>query len=166
MPEIQDKLETTDSRVREATPPGSSALELFQRAFDAGQIGVWSWDLRSRQLTWSTKLDDFHGRPEGTSDGTVTIAPMDVAPQDATGVLAAIAKSLQTREPCRLEYRLPGRSELGDFHYRLHIGDVPVVTGVFPLAAQRGRTTSVHVAGVNLGSPAGITAKVAVPAET
>ncbi len=111
MPEIQDKLETTDSRVREATPPGSSALELFQRAFDAGQIGVWSWDLRSRQLTWSTKLDDFHGRPEGTSDGTVTIAPPDVGPQDATGVLAAIAKSLQTREPCRLEYRLPGRSE-------------------------------------------------------
>jgi len=111
VPEIQDKLETTDSRVREATPPGSSALELFQRAFDAGQIGVWSWDLRSRQLTWSTKLDDFHGRPEGTSDGTVTIAPADVGPQDATGVLAAIAKSLQTREPCRLEYRLPGRSE-------------------------------------------------------
>src|SRR5207247_9846898 len=101
----------TESRVSEATPTDSSGLELFQRAFDAGQIGVWSWDLRSHQLTWSTKLDDFHGRPEGTSDGTVTIAPMDVAPQDATGVLAAIAKSLQTREPCRLEYRLPGRSE-------------------------------------------------------
>ena len=38
-----------------------------------------------------------------------------------------------------------------DFHYRLHVGNVPVVTGVFPLAVQRGRTTSVHVSGVNLG---------------
>ncbi len=51
-----------------------------------------------------------------------------------------------------------------DFGYRLHVGRVPVVTGVFPLAAQRGRTTTVHVTGVNLGSPQGITAKVTIPA--
>ncbi len=52
-----------------------------------------------------------------------------------------------------------------DFAYRLHVGNVPVVTGVFPLAAQRGRATSVHVSGVNLGAPNGITAKVTVPAD-
>jgi PAS domain S-box-containing protein len=110
VPEMQDKAERADSRAREAAPL-ASGLELFRRTFDAGQVGVWSWDLRSHQLTWSTKLDDFHGRPEGTLDGIVSIAPADFAPRDATGVLAAIAKSLQTREPCRLEYRLPGRSE-------------------------------------------------------
>src|SRR5207247_8837682 len=93
---FRTKLEPTDSRVREATPPASSALELFQRAVDAGQIGVWSWDLRSRQLTWSTKLDDFQGRPEGTSDGTVTIAAPDVGPQGAHGGLAAMGKTLAT----------------------------------------------------------------------
>ena len=52
-----------------------------------------------------------------------------------------------------------------DFGYRLHIGDVPVVTGVFPLAVQHGRTTTVHVAGVNLGEPGRIAAKVPVPAD-
>lgn len=52
-----------------------------------------------------------------------------------------------------------------DFTYRLHVGNVPVVTGVFPLAAERGRTTSVRVSGVNLGAADGITAKVAVPAD-
>ena len=26
-----------------------------------------------------------------------------------------------------------------DFTYRLHVGNVPVITGVFPLAVQRGR---------------------------
>ncbi len=51
-----------------------------------------------------------------------------------------------------------------DFGYRLHVGDVPVVTGVFPLAVPRGRTSSVHVTGVNLGAH-GITAKVTVPAD-
>ncbi|VTT98315.1 wd40 repeat-containing protein : WD40 repeat-containing protein OS=Singulisphaera acidiphila (strain ATCC BAA-1392 / DSM 18658 / VKM B-2454 / MOB10) GN=Sinac_1517 PE=4 SV=1: WD40: WD40: WD40: WD40 [Gemmataceae bacterium] len=53
----------------------------------------------------------------------------------------------------------------GDFTYRLSVGDIPVVTGVFPLAAQRGRTTEVHVEGVNLGAPSGLHVNVAVPAD-
>lgn len=48
--------------------------------------------------------------------------------------------------------------------YRLHLGEFPVVTGVFPLAVQRGKTADVHVAGVNLGSPHGKTVRVSVPA--
>jgi hypothetical protein len=49
------------------------------------------------------------------------------------------------------------------FDYRLNVGPVPVVTGVFPLAVQRGRPTDVHVEGVNLGSPGGLTLKVTAP---
>jgi hypothetical protein len=52
-----------------------------------------------------------------------------------------------------------------DFTYRLSIGNIPVVTGVFPLAVQRGRTREVHVDGVNLGSSAGVQVKVTVPAD-
>ena len=52
-----------------------------------------------------------------------------------------------------------------DFTYRLSLGNRPVITGVFPLAAQRGRTTSVHVSGVNLGASSGITVKVTVPVD-
>lgn len=52
-----------------------------------------------------------------------------------------------------------------DFTYRLHVGDTPVVTGVFPLAVQRGRTTEIHVEGVNLGSQSGVQVKVTVPAD-
>jgi hypothetical protein len=51
-----------------------------------------------------------------------------------------------------------------DFTYRLHVGPVPVVTGVFPLAAQRGRTTPVHAEGVNLGTAAGAEIPVTIPA--
>ncbi|WP_439620256.1 hypothetical protein [Gemmata sp.] len=53
----------------------------------------------------------------------------------------------------------------GDFTYRLSVGDIPVVTGVFPLAAQRGRTVEVHVEGVNLAAASGLHVKVTVPAE-
>jgi hypothetical protein len=51
-----------------------------------------------------------------------------------------------------------------DMGYRLPVGNIPVVTGVFPLAVQRGRTADVHLEGVNLGA-AGIRAKVSVPAD-
>lgn len=105
VPETQDKTKTAD------TSPVLSDLESFRRALEVGQVGIWSWDLRSRELTWSTKLDDFHGRPESAFDGKLSVAPEDLAPQHPTGVLAAIAKSLHTREPCRLEYPVPGRSE-------------------------------------------------------
>jgi WD40 repeat protein len=52
-----------------------------------------------------------------------------------------------------------------DMPYRLHVGDVPVVSALFPLGVQRGREASVHVDGVNLGSPHGLTAHVRVPAD-
>src|SRR5262249_60531885 len=56
-------------------------------------------------------LNAFQGRPEGPREGTLSTAPQDLEAQDATGVLGATGKPLQTHEPCRLEYRLPGRSE-------------------------------------------------------
>jgi hypothetical protein len=51
-----------------------------------------------------------------------------------------------------------------DMTYRLHVGDTPVVTGVFPLGVQRGKTANVHVEGVNLGRGE-ITLPVTVPAD-
>jgi hypothetical protein len=53
----------------------------------------------------------------------------------------------------------------GDMSYRLHIGNIPVITGVFPLAIQRGRTAEVHIEGVNLGAPQGLHVRVNVPAD-
>jgi hypothetical protein len=48
------------------------------------------------------------------------------------------------------------------FEYRLHIGDIPIVTGVFPLGIARGRETTIHVDGVNLTAD-GRKAKMNVP---
>jgi WD40 repeat protein len=36
--------------------------------------------------------------------------------------------------------------------YRLHVGPLPVVTGVFPLGLRRGTEAEIHLEGVNLGS--------------
>jgi PAS domain S-box-containing protein len=97
--------------VSEQGSPSGSDLELFRSAIDAGRLGLWSWDLRSNRLTWSTNLEDFHGSPEGNPGGTLVIAPAEFPLQDATDVLAAIRKCLETREPYRLEYRVPAGPE-------------------------------------------------------
>jgi WD40 repeat protein len=47
--------------------------------------------------------------------------------------------------------------------YRLHIGDVPVVTSVFPLGVQRGSEAGIHVEGVHIGSTKSF--KVKAPAD-
>jgi hypothetical protein len=36
-------------------------------------------------------------------------------------------------------------------HYRLHIGNIPIVTSVFPLGLQRGTEADIHLEGVHLG---------------
>ena len=63
-----------------------------------------------------------------------------------------------------------------EFTYRIHVGDVPVVTSIFPLGLQRGAEIEVQVEGVNLGSArtakikappdAGIGSRVALPLST
>jgi WD40 repeat protein len=40
----------------------------------------------------------------------------------------------------------------GSMYYRLNIGDIPIVTGVFPLGVQRGAEADVQIEGVYLGS--------------
>src|SRR5262249_51732761 len=52
-----------------------------------------------------------------------------------------------------------------EFEYRLHVGPVPVITGVFPLGVTRGRETAVRLTGVNLGRPGGLTVTVSPPAD-
>ena len=48
--------------------------------------------------------------------------------------------------------------------YKLNVGDLPIVTGFFPLGVQRGKTATVHVDGVNLGEPMGRAVTLTVPA--
>ncbi len=47
--------------------------------------------------------------------------------------------------------------------YKLSLGDLPVVTSVFPLGVQRGTETEVHIEGVNLGATKSV--RVKAPAE-
>src|SRR5262249_28910192 len=51
-----------------------------------------------------------------------------------------------------------------DMPYRLHVGEIPVVTAVFPLGVQRGTEAKVRLEGVFLGPTPDATVKVAADA--
>src|SRR5262249_48116379 len=107
---VSDTQERRQGERPEAVRPEQlSPLQLFRSTLEAGHAGVWTWDLRSNLVTWSTNLDTFLRRAEGSTDGTLSLAPQDLPPEEG-GLFAAIRQVLQTREPCRLEYRLPGPS--------------------------------------------------------
>jgi PAS domain S-box-containing protein len=108
VPASQDRTKNSEP----ASPEQDSlpGLEAFRSALDAGPLGVWSWNLQSHLLTWSSNLADFHGLPERTLGGTFSIVPQDLPPQEGAGLLTAIRKTLETNEPYRVEYRLPGRA--------------------------------------------------------
>ena len=52
-----------------------------------------------------------------------------------------------------------------DHFYRLSVGDLPVVTGVFPLAIPAGAEADVRLVGANLPGDAGVKVKAGAPGE-
>ena len=92
----------------------ASDLETFRTALEASQLGVWSWDIASNRMTWSTKRASPDNRADGSFDGTLSFSAGSLQSQDQPGVLSAIQESLRTLEPCRVEFRarqLAGREE-------------------------------------------------------
>jgi hypothetical protein len=96
---------------------------------------------------------------------------------DATLTLAdAAGRVLAESDDGLLGYRCPaaGQYALGirdrDYRgdssmtYRLHVGDLPVITGVFPLGLRRGSETEIRVEGVNLGDARTVRVKAAADA--
>ncbi len=100
----------------------TSALELSPRlpffsdpdliciALEAGQIGIWSWNIASNRLTWSTNIEDICGLAKGSFDGTKAVLENDIHPEDRPSVMAAMQEALRTRVPRSVQYRLLPRS--------------------------------------------------------
>jgi PAS domain S-box-containing protein len=83
-------------------------------ALEAGQIGVWSWDIAARRATWSTNIEDICGFTKGSLAGTKMVPSNDIHPEDWPAVLAAVQEALQTHNPRRVRFRLlpkPGADE-------------------------------------------------------
>jgi WD40 repeat protein len=81
--------------------------------------------------------------------------------ESASGLLGYKAPKAAT-----LTLSVRDREYRGDntMSYRIQVGDIPIVTGVFPLGVQRGTETEVTVDGVNLGATRSVKLKAAADA--
>ena len=83
-------------------------------ALEAGQIGVWSWDVKSNVVQWSANLERIHGLSAGGFQGTFSSFQKDIHPEDLPEVMAAIQESLRSGKPYHAHYRLAPRPDEED----------------------------------------------------
>jgi PAS domain S-box-containing protein len=83
-----------------------SAAELAD-GLEAGEVGVWHWNVLSGKLTWSHNLEAIHGLPSGAFDGTFEAFVADIHPEDRQRVMEEIRGALESSDTYRVQYRLP-----------------------------------------------------------
>jgi len=84
-------------------------------ALEAGKIGIWSWDIATNVVTWSSNIESIHGLPSGTFDRTFSFFEREIHEEDRAKVQAAVDESLRSGGPYWVRYRVAprdGRREL------------------------------------------------------
>src|SRR5437763_1987064 len=61
--------ESASPSMQSARPPFFPHPDLIPAAVEAGNIGVWSWDIGSNQVACSTNLEEILGLPQGAFAG-------------------------------------------------------------------------------------------------
>lgn len=90
-------------RAQAAVEEGERRLNL---ALHAGRMGAWEWNIARQAITWSPALEEIHGLPPGGFGGTFADFQADIHPDDRERVLATIQRTLETRTPYEIQYRI------------------------------------------------------------
>jgi PAS domain S-box-containing protein len=104
----------------ERIPGGETATAFFpdfatvRAALEAGQIGIWSWDLATNAVTWSSNIESICGFSQERFDGTFASFEQSIHDEDRPRVVAAFNETLRTGHPFRLRYRVAPSRGRGD----------------------------------------------------
>ncbi len=96
---------------------------------EAAQIGIWSWDIATNQVTWSSNLEAIHRLPAGSFDGTYASFERDIRRDDLPKVEASLKEALRAHGAYRARYRLVQRDG-GEDCWLESSGTVAVKDGV------------------------------------
>jgi PAS domain S-box-containing protein len=80
--------------------------ERLRLALDAGQCGVWDWDIPRNHVTWSERIYEFHGLAPETFGGRAEDFVALVHPEDAGPVSEAIRAAIKGAKPYSQEFRI------------------------------------------------------------
>jgi PAS domain S-box-containing protein len=93
----------------------TAATEFFpnfatvRAVLEAAQIGIWSWDIATNKVIWSSNLEAIHRLPAGSFDGTYASFEGDIRRDDLPTVEASIKEALRDHGAYRVRYRLVER---------------------------------------------------------
>ncbi len=79
--------------------------ERLALALEAGRLGVWEWDMVTNTVWWSDNLEEIHGLPKGSFQGTLEGFQQIIHPHDKERVSQAIAHAVETRSDYDIEFR-------------------------------------------------------------
>ncbi len=112
-------IKKTKKAPKRATEPSAAAFfpdfATVRIALEAGRIGIWSWDVATNAVTWSSNIESMSGLSPGTFDGTYTFFERGIHEDDRAKVVAALDEALRSGGPYWVRYRAaprPGRNEI------------------------------------------------------
>src|SRR5262249_11211649 len=85
------------------------ALEASERrlrlALDAGRMGVWDWNIHTREIEWGENLEPIYGLPWGTFAGSLKGAQLPAHPADRARVDEAVHRAVAEGSGYDVEFR-------------------------------------------------------------
>ena len=109
-PMAEPDAQTADNTATEFFPNFAT----IRSVLEAAQIGIWSWDIATNKVTWSSNLEAIHRRPSGSFDGTYTSFERDIRRDDLSKVEDSIKEALRGHGTYRARYRLVQRDGAED----------------------------------------------------
>lgn len=94
------------SEKRKAERMVEESEERLRLALDAGQIGVWDWDVSKNKINWTKEVYEIHGVIPGNFSGSLSQYEAMIHPEDRAFVRKEINTSLKGTKPYQVEFRI------------------------------------------------------------
>ena len=79
--------------------------EQLRMAVEAGEVGIWDWDMATHQVSWSDRVYQMHELPPGGPTGGFDGFRNRIHPDDREHVLASLETALAGGPPYSVEFR-------------------------------------------------------------
>ena len=83
-----------------------SEQERLRVALEASGLGLWEWNIADSRITWSPRLEEIYGVPEGSFGGTFADYEARMHPEDGARVLAHIEATRESGGPYHVVHRI------------------------------------------------------------